>query len=156
MASDRVLTRSLVSERGGRAGRDRAGQQATEPRADPRAEHRTAGGDGADRPDDLGVVRVLEQVTPHAGVHRGIQRGVQVLPGEHEYRHGGGGLAHLFDPGETTQLRVHHHDIRLAGHGFPHDIGAVTDLADHGDVGLGVEHGAQAVSQHGLVIAQHH
>ena len=118
-----------------------------------------AGGDGADRGDQVVGLGVFEQEAAGARAQPGVDVVVQVERGQDQHlrpQPGIGDVAGRRDAVTAGHPHVHEHDVRAQRGRHGYRRGAVAGLADHLDVGLGVEDQAEALPDQGVVIGQQH
>jgi hypothetical protein len=120
-------------------------------------EGRLAGLDGTDRAEQIGGRRVLEQKSAGTGLERGEHVLVEVEGGQDEHPGRGGGGADLgrcLDAVHAGHPDVHQHQVGVQGRGHGDGRGAVGCLADHLDVGLGLQDQPEAHPKQCLVVGE--
>src|SRR5690606_27748040 len=117
-----------------------------------------AGGDGADAVQELRRRGVLEQESAGPGPQRLVHVLVEVERRHHEHldgvgHSGAGEFAGGFDAVEHRHPHVHDHHVRFEPPGEVDGGAAVAALADHFEVGLGVDDGGESGTDERLVVA---
>src|SRR6266511_2735026 len=140
---------------GGRGAVGCAGEEVDDPACHGGSEDGLAGGDGADRSDDLVLLSALDEIAGSAGAHGG-EHGVVVFEhGQHEDPGGGYGAqdrAGGVDAVGGGHVQVHDDDVGAGELGFAAGGVAVGRLGDDLDVGQGVDQGTQPVAHHRMVV----
>ena len=147
LESPRATSRSTSSSRGvssssaagGSGARARRANSSISRRVTVGAKQRAAGGDDADRGDQLLLGRVLEQEAARAGAQRLVDVLVEVEGGEHEHARPAGAARCAASPRRRRARHpdVHEHDVRATLARAGDRLRPVARLADDLDVGLG-------------------
>ena len=134
----------------GRAGRGGAGELLDQALGDRGRDQRVAGGDDADRGDELFGEDVFEQEAAGAGAQCVVDVLVEVEGGEHQDRHRmvivglGEDSASGFEAVDVGHLDVHQHDVRMAAANEIDRVATVAGLADDADARLFLEDRSEA------------
>ncbi len=144
---------------GGAVLRELAGEHLEHAARDARGDGGVAARDGADRPDELAGLGVLEEEAARPGAQGGERVLVEVERREDDdARPGLGGDDPLrrLDAVRAGHAHVHEHDVRRERGRLRDARLAVPGLADDLDVVLGGEDHAEAHAQQGLVVDEQH
>jgi len=123
-----------------------AGETVDEPAGDAGCDHGVAGRDRPDAVEQVGRRDVLEQEPAGSGTQRRVDVLVEVERGEHQdpcREPGGDDLPGGLQAVHDRHPHVHQHDIGMQRPGHRHGLRAVAGLADHLDVGLGLQRHAE-------------
>ena len=154
-ASRRITSRSRSESGSAVLARLRVGLGGDEPGAERGVDVPPAGRDLAHGRDDLGVRRLLQHVAGRAGGEGLAHVARVVLHREDEHLRVGRLLEHerhALDPALAGHDDVHQDHVRLLLARLEHGRADVAGLADHLDVGLGVEQEVQAGADDRVVV----